>query len=199
MKEDIVSIVVVVGSQPLEFLSDPRFSKRQYGNYLAELWSEIRRIAVSMSPDDALTDVLKLRNDTDGWMVVTDNVDGALRRAGVSPLVEMSGNVFRGRCMRCGTVMNISTDDYRNLGSGEVFTCISCGKPRVRPDIVLEGEKSKLGTRKVRDFLTDASTIVLVNVEPQFYIPVHTIKVVDVDSWVTQGGPLTGPTVKRVD
>lgn len=64
---------------------------------------------------------------------------------------------------------------------------------------MLEGEKSKLGTRKVRDFLTDASTIVLVNVEPQFYIPVHTIKVVDVDSWVTQGGPLTGPTVKRVD
>ena len=51
----------------------------------------------------------------------------------------------------------------------------------------------------MRDFLTDASTIVLVNVEPQFYIPVHTIKVVDVDSWVTQGGPLTGPTVKRVD
>ena len=52
-----MSIVVVVGSQPLEFLSDPRFSKRQYGNYLAELWSEIRRVAVSMSPDDALTDV----------------------------------------------------------------------------------------------------------------------------------------------
>ena len=78
MKEDIVSIVVVVGSQPLEFLSDPRFSKRQYGNYLAELWSEIRRVAVSMSPDDALTDVLKLRNDTDGWMVVTDNVDLSL-------------------------------------------------------------------------------------------------------------------------
>ncbi|WP_027883129.1 SIR2 family NAD-dependent protein deacylase [Meiothermus rufus] len=71
----------------------------------------------------------------EGFLLVTQNVDGLHRRAGSRRLVELHGNIAQGRCERC---------EYRfALPAPEDFVppplCPACGF-RARPDVVWFGE-----------------------------------------------------------
>lgn len=71
----------------------------------------------------------------EGFLLVTQNVDSLHHRAGSRQLVELHGNIARGRCERC---------NHRfALPQPEVFTppptCPKCGA-RGRPDVVWFGE-----------------------------------------------------------
>lgn len=72
----------------------------------------------------------------DGFLLVTQNVDGLHQRAGSSRIVELHGNITRGRCEGCGHRFS--------LPAPEGFTppprCPRCGS-RGRPDVVWFGER----------------------------------------------------------
>lgn len=87
-------------------------------------------------PNPAHTLLVALEHKTgEGFWLVTQNVDGLHYRAGSRQLVELHGNIARGRCERC---------DHRfSLPEPEAFTppptCPRCGG-RGRPDVVWFGE-----------------------------------------------------------
>lgn len=137
------------------------FSRREYGNYITELWSAMRSYALSPSilRPTSISEALK----ETPWTVITNTVDGLHEMAGCYPVLECSGSLFRGVCLRCQTVRELSREDYARLEGG-VFACLKCGKPRLRPDVVLSGEKLRHG-RLSDDFVRDSTTTVFVGVD----------------------------------
>jgi len=66
--------------------------------------------------------------------VITQNVDGLHQRAGNKNLVELHGNLFFARCVKCNGI--VEYQDYDNNSP----QCESCGG-RLRPHIVWFGEQ----------------------------------------------------------
>ena len=79
----------------------------------------------------------------DRFLLATQNVDGLHRRAGSTRVVEMHGNLWRTRCVRCSRAPFEDTTAYAN---GTIPTCDECTPARdgapsfLRPDIVWFGE-----------------------------------------------------------
>ncbi len=94
----------------------------------------------------------------DGFLLVTQNVDGLHRRAGSRRLVELHGSLTRARCERCG--------HRQPLPPPAEFepppVCESCGS-RMRPDVVWFGEflNTELLARAERAFLTAGVALVI--------------------------------------
>lgn len=76
----------------------------------------------------------------DGFLLVTQNVDSLHSRAGSSRLVELHGNIARGRCERCGQRF-VLPDPARFVPPPHCPTCNSRG----RPDVVWFGEMLPAG------------------------------------------------------
>lgn len=76
----------------------------------------------------------------DGFLLVTQNVDSLHSRAGSSRLVELHGNIARGRCERCGQRF-VLPDPARFVPPPYCPTCNSRG----RPDVVWFGEMLPAG------------------------------------------------------
>ncbi|WP_456446818.1 SIR2 family NAD-dependent protein deacylase [Oceanithermus sp.] len=91
------------------------------------------------------------RSKGEGFLLVTQNVDGLHRRAGSRRVVELHGSLARARCERCG--------HRQPLPPPDVFTpppvCRRCGG-RMRPDVVWFGEFLDAGllARAERAFMT---------------------------------------------
>ena len=94
----------------------------------------------------------------DGFLLVTQNVDGLHQRAGNRRLVELHGSITRARCERCG--------HRQPLPPPAEFTpppvCERCGS-RMRPDVVWFGEflDADLLARAERAFMTAEVTLVI--------------------------------------
>ncbi len=73
-------------------------------------------------------------NTDDTFLLVTQNIDDLHERAGSKNLVHMHGELLRLRCLNCGATPHWTTDCHRDT------PCPSCGRPRLRPDIVWFGE-----------------------------------------------------------
>jgi hypothetical protein len=149
---------------PQDTTLERMFSGKDYGNFLPELWAFMRGKA--LHPQLAVTSPLATALKEKAWAVVTDTVDGRLKSAKVWPLVETSGSIFRGRCLRCHQVMDVTREDYQSLPLGGVPSCLHCGKNRVRPDVVLVGEKMH-HRRLVDDFMVEADLVVFVSVNEE--------------------------------
>lgn len=76
----------------------------------------------------------------DGFLLVTQNVDSLHSRAGSKRLVELHGNIARGRCERCGQRF-VLPDPARFVPPPYCPTCNSRG----RPDVVWFGEMLPAG------------------------------------------------------
>jgi NAD-dependent deacetylase len=71
----------------------------------------------------------------DEFSLVTQNVDGLHAAAGSTDVIELHGNIWRARCLRCDgrrEMRDIPTDERPPL-------CVECGEV-MRPDVVLFGE-----------------------------------------------------------
>jgi NAD-dependent deacetylase len=66
--------------------------------------------------------------------LATQNIDGLHAAAGSASVIELHGNLWRGRCTRCGTTRELPESPLR-----EMPPLCSCGGP-LRPDVVLFGE-----------------------------------------------------------
>lgn len=90
----------------------------------------------------ALAQLQQLRPET---LLVTQNIDGLLQRAGCADVVELHGSAWRKRCKGCS-----------KKGDGLLGRCVRCGG-KLRPDVVLFGEN--LDGVEVQRVLEAATTV----------------------------------------
>jgi NAD-dependent deacetylase len=106
--------------------------------------------------------------------VITQNVDGLHQRAGQRCVVELHGNIWRARCVRCGYRL-VFTEPPREVPP----RCPRCGG-LLRPDVVWFGEPLPEDAWRTAVELAEMSRAVLVVgtsgvVMPAAYIP-HIVK-----------------------
>src|SRR5262249_5286562 len=95
--------------------------------------------------------------------LITQNIDDLHRMAGSMNVLEVHGNIWRARCLRCA-----STFEARETPLEDVPMCLVCGSP-ARPDVVLFGEMlpeavfgraEEAASRWVRFFVVGRSAVV---------------------------------------
>jgi NAD-dependent deacetylase len=99
-------------------------------------WFEYRRGLVrSCAPNPAHLAIAAWQRRFASLTLVTQNVDGLHTAAGSRDVLELHGNLWRGRCERCGATEALAETPLAELPP----RCASCSGP-LRPDVVLFGE-----------------------------------------------------------
>jgi len=97
-------------------------------------WFDYRRgILESLKPNPAHLEIAQWPKRFRDFTLVTQNVDGLHQRAGSRNVVELHGNIWSARCVKCEFRSQIIS------GVAREDTCLECGE-RLRPDVVLFGE-----------------------------------------------------------
>lgn len=142
--------------------TDPNIEKMshasRYGNYLEVLWERMWGPLVSTTtaavpnPGHAALTTWQahLRAHGGDLHVITQNIDGLHQRAGTRDVTEIHGTLARVRCLRCRTTSPTPAPVADQPGPP---TCPSCGSPRVRPDVVLFGERLHAPTVRATEAL----------------------------------------------
>jgi NAD-dependent deacetylase len=110
---------------PEGFREDPR---------LAWEWYQLRQREMKKAkPNPAHRTIALMENHFDEFAVLTQNIDGMHKRAGSRNVIELHGNIWRMRCTRDGTVVDLDgpVEDIPPL--------CHCGSI-LRPDVVWFGE-----------------------------------------------------------
>lgn len=99
-------------------------------------WFDYRRgIIEKLSPNPAHAALARWQRRFDNFTLATQNIDGLHEAAGSRGVLELHGNLWRARCLACG-----SRHDLREFRTEErPPVCRECGGD-MRPDVVLFGE-----------------------------------------------------------
>ncbi len=122
---------------------------------VASLASGVLETLVRAEPNPCHLALARLEREGRLQAVITQNIDGLHQAAGSRRVMELHGNAFRLRCLRCGARAEVERDRaLRALGGLRVAgtrrgllgalreyapPCVDCGG-RTRPDVVLFGE-----------------------------------------------------------
>ena len=99
-------------------------------------WFNYRRgLLASLKPNPAHAAIARWQTAFADLTLVTQNIDGLHQAAGSRDVIELHGNIWRARCLDCGTRHNLRELKFDN----EVPVCFDCGGS-LRPDVVLFGE-----------------------------------------------------------
>ena len=98
-------------------------------------WFDYRRgMLVSIEPNPGHFALAQWEQRFEDFTLVTQNIDDLHRAAGSNNLLELHGNIWRARCLRCA-----STFEARETPLEDSPRCLACEGP-ARPDVVLFGE-----------------------------------------------------------
>jgi len=98
-------------------------------------WYEYRRGVIrGVQPNPAHYAIQDLEERFAEFLLVTQNIDGLHQMAGSRKIVELHGNIWRNRCLRCGQVY-----DHRDVEEKVIPPQCVCGGS-LRPDVVWFGE-----------------------------------------------------------
>jgi NAD-dependent deacetylase len=99
-------------------------------------WYRMRgELVRTAEPNPAHHALARLETLVSRFTLLTQNVDGLHARAGSRRVVELHGNILRGRCTIDGALV-----PFEQLGSEAVPRCPACGGA-LRPDVVWFGEQ----------------------------------------------------------
>jgi len=99
-------------------------------------WFEYRRgLLASCGPNPAHQTIAEWANRFSDMTLVTQNVDGLHDKAGSRDVLELHGNIWRGRCLACGALERLDDTPLPEVPP----SCSTCGGKH-RPDVVLFGE-----------------------------------------------------------
>lgn len=99
-------------------------------------WFDYRRNVLSTCRPNPAHEVLaRWQHRFRRFTLATQNIDGLHAEAGSRSVLELHGNVWRARCLKCG-----NTEDLREKPADvRPPVCVACGG-EMRPDVVLFGE-----------------------------------------------------------
>lgn len=120
--------------RPEELATPQAFTKNPVLVWEWYLWR--RSIIAKAQPNPGHMALVELEERLgDDFLLITQNVDGLHQKAGSRRLVELHGNIWRVRCLSCGTVYYDESTHYDELPP----RCRECGGV-LRPDVVWFGE-----------------------------------------------------------
>lgn len=99
-----------------------------------EWFDHRRQMIVNVTPNPGHYALAEWEPRFEAFTLITQNIDDLHRAAGSLNVLELHGNIWRARCLRCG-----STFEARETPLEDVPTCFVCGA-EARPDVVLFGE-----------------------------------------------------------
>ncbi|HYG09208.1 MAG TPA: NAD-dependent deacylase [Pyrinomonadaceae bacterium] len=106
-------------------------------------WFDHRRdLLRDLQPNPAHLTIAGWQEKFAGFRLATQNVDGLHFAAGSRDVLELHGNIWTARCMRCDE--RVSLRDERGGERERPPACPSCGDA-MRPDVVLFGEMLPAG------------------------------------------------------
>uniref|UniRef100_A0A7V0Z3Z3 NAD-dependent protein deacylase n=1 Tax=candidate division WOR-3 bacterium TaxID=2052148 RepID=A0A7V0Z3Z3_UNCW3 len=119
-------------------------------------WYRWRQDIISRAnPNPAHYALVDLENHFEGFLLLTQNVDNLHQRAGSKNVLELHGNIFRTRCLKCGRIDNIENARFEKL------PYCKCGG-LLRPDVVWFGESIPQDVwQKSMGFLSSADVAII--------------------------------------
>jgi NAD-dependent deacetylase len=104
-------------------------------------WFDYRRgLVKELAPNPAHVTLARWQDRFDDFTLVTQNIDGLHQAAGSRDVIELHGNIWRARCVKCGARRDLR--DVRD--EARPPSCVECGDA-LRPDVVLFGEMLPVG------------------------------------------------------
>lgn len=98
-------------------------------------WYQLRQVEIAKArPNPAHQVIVEMERHYRRFTVITQNIDGMHKRAGNQEIVELHGNIWRMRCERDGTRIDLSSPVK------EIPPLCQCGSI-MRPDVVWFGEQ----------------------------------------------------------
>jgi len=121
-----------------------------------------RANAAGAEPNAAHHALARLKAERPDTLLVTQNVDSLLDRAGAADVLHMHGRLDRARCNACG-----ATWDAPKV-MDMLDHCAECGKQATRPDVVWFGEMPH-GLDRIEDALSQADLFVAIGTSGTVY------------------------------
>jgi NAD-dependent deacetylase len=119
---------------PFDVISSARMVERD----LPAVWEWFnyrRGLLEALEPNAAHQAISRWQDRFKDFGLVTQNIDGLHQAAGSREVIELHGNIWRGRCTECETRHDLRAISFENA----VPSCLDCGGS-LRPDVVLFGE-----------------------------------------------------------
>ncbi len=119
-------------------------------------WYRWRQEIISKAePNPAHYALVELENYFEKFLLLTQNVDNLHQRAGSRNVLELHGNIFRTKCLKCGRIDKIEKAKI------EKIPYCKCGG-LLRPDVVWFGEAIPQDVwQKSIEFLTTANVAII--------------------------------------
>lgn len=129
-------------------------------------WYDWRRsLIIKAEPNEGHRILAQMEEKFPDLWVITQNVDGLHQRAGSKRVIELHGNIWRVRCLRCGK----EDWDYRVPLPEIPPVCGSCGG-LLRPGVVWFGESLPMESlRRAYELSEEAELFVVVGTSCQVY------------------------------
>ena len=109
------------------FMANPQIVWEWY-NWRRDLMNKVK-------PNEGHYAISELESLIDDFTLITQNVDGLHKMAKTQNILELHGNIYRNKCVRCNQIINQEIEiDPKNIPS-----CEKCGG-NIRPDVVWFGE-----------------------------------------------------------
>lgn len=98
-------------------------------------WFDYRRgMLLDIKPNPGHRALAEWESRFEDFTLITQNIDDLHRNAGSLNILELHGNIWRARCLRCASVF-----EARECPIEDAPRCLACNGP-ARPDVVLFGE-----------------------------------------------------------
>jgi NAD-dependent deacetylase len=121
-------------------------------------WFDYRRqMLTSVVPNPGHLALAQWEASFQEFTVITQNIDDLHRAAGTVNLLELHGNIWRARCLRCRSTFE-ARENVAEVGPPR---CLACGGP-ARPDVVLFGEFLPEGVFEKAEAAASASELFFV-------------------------------------
>ncbi|MCB1172260.1 MAG: NAD-dependent deacylase [Leptospiraceae bacterium] len=150
---------------PAAFAANPKL--------VHEWYSHRRTVCHQAEPNAAHRAIAALEKQKAQFLLITQNVDGLHKRAGSRRLVEVHGNIFRGRCTACSYTVDVNLEPEPAIA----LQCPACAA-NVRPDIVWFGESyHPADLQTCYQFLHHTDLVIVSGTSGVVQIPLHLTQV----------------------
>lgn len=164
---------------PARYASIDHF--REDPTYYWSFFRDERYPALSRAkPNPVHTSLAELERQGRMTALVTQNIDGLHRAAGSRRVLELHGNSHRFRCENCEAERSAEVV-RRLLDEACPPECPGCGRPSLRPDVVLFGEALPIAVlAEAVDEMTGTDLVIVVGsslvVEPAASLPLRALR-----------------------
>lgn len=128
-----------------------------------------RNICKNANPNLAHFVIAEMEKHYSSFLLVTQNVDGLHPRAGSKRLLEIHGNIFTARCLKCETIFPIEDKEYPE----HLVYCPKCASLS-RPHIVWFGESYDVGIlEEIYSYTSNIDIVIIIGTSGQVSVPVQ--------------------------